>query len=52
MDPRYALFIWSCYGLAAVVVAWNLLAPRLARNELRRRLSERADEDAERSDEA
>lgn len=51
MDPRYAVFIWSCYGLTAVMIAWNLLAPRRARNDLRQRLSERADEDAERSDE-
>ncbi|MDP3856148.1 MAG: heme exporter protein CcmD [Stagnimonas sp.] len=49
MDPRYATFIWGSYGLTALVIAWNLLAPWLARNQLRQRLSERAEDDLERS---
>lgn len=51
MDPRYAWFIWGSYGLTALVIAWNLLVPRLARNQMRQRLSERAEDDLERSDE-
>lgn len=44
MDARYAFFIWSSFGIAAAVVLWNVLAPRLARNELKRRLSEAAED--------
>lgn len=44
MDPRYAFFIWSSFGTAAAVILWNVLAPRLARNELKRRLSEAAED--------
>ena len=44
MNPKYAFFIWTSYALAAVVVLWNLLAPRLRRRDLRRRLTEVADE--------
>lgn len=44
MNPKHAIFIWSSYALTALVVAWNLVAPRLARNELRRALSEDGDE--------
>lgn len=43
MNAKYALFIWSSYGLALAVVLWNVLAPRLRRNELRKQLSEAAD---------
>lgn len=44
MDPRYAAFIWGSFGIAAVVVLWNALAPRLERNKLEARLSESAEE--------
>lgn len=44
MNPKYAFFIWTSYGLTALVVLWNLLAPRLRRNDLQRRLSEGADD--------
>ena len=40
MSEKYALFIWASYGLTLAALAWNWLAPRLARNELRARLSE------------
>ena len=47
MNEKHALFIWTSYGLTAAVLLWNWLAPRLARNELRRQLSEgTADEEA------
>lgn len=52
MDPRYALFIWASYALSALVVVWNLWSPRRTRNELRQRLSERAEDESERSGEA
>lgn len=44
MDPRYAFFIWASFGIAAAAVLWNVLSPRLERNELKRRLSESAQE--------
>lgn len=44
MNPKYAFFIWTSYALTALVVLWNLLAPRLRRNDLQRRLSEGADD--------
>lgn len=44
MDPRYAVFIWSSFGLAAVVVLWNVLMPYFERNSLMQRLSEHAEE--------
>ena len=50
MDPRYAVFIWASFGLAAVTVVWNVLAPYLARNELRRRLSESAEDTTDRDE--
>lgn len=34
----YALFVWGSYGAAAAVFAWNLLAPRVQRREVLRRL--------------
>lgn len=43
MNSKYALFIWSCYGLTLAVVLWNALAPHFRRSELRKRLSEAAD---------
>ncbi len=44
MNPKYAFFIWTSYALTAAVVLWNLLGPRLRRNDLQRRLSEGADD--------
>ena len=40
MNPKYAFFIWTSYGLALAVVLWNVLVPRLRRDELKKRLSE------------
>jgi heme exporter protein CcmD len=47
MNPKYALFIWSSYGLALAVVLWNAFAPQFRRRELKQRLSEAADEAGE-----
>ena len=35
----YALYVWASYGIAAGVIVWNLLAPRLRRSELLKELS-------------
>ena len=43
MNPKYALFIWTSYGLALAVVLWNVLVPQLRRGELKKRLSEGPD---------
>lgn len=40
MDPRYATFIWACFGIAALAVLWNVIAPMIERNKLKARLSE------------
>lgn len=42
MNEKHAVFIWTSYGLTAVLLLWNWLSPRLTRNELQRRLSEDA----------
>ena len=42
----YAVYVWGSYGAAVAVFAWNLLAPRLARRALRRRLQAGAGENA------
>lgn len=52
MDPRYALFIWASFALVAAVLLWNLIAPALARNQIRARLSEAQDDYSQDSDEA
>lgn len=44
MDPRYATFIWACFGITALAVLWNVLAPLIERNKLKARLSESAEE--------
>lgn len=44
MDPRYATFIWACFGIAALAVLWNVFAPRIERNKLKARLSESAED--------
>lgn len=51
MDPRYAGFIWGSYGLTALLLAWNLLSPLLARRALRQRLAEAAEDETERGTE-
>jgi heme exporter protein CcmD len=43
VNPKYALFIWTSYGLALAVVLWNVLMPQLRRNDLKKRLSEAED---------
>lgn len=52
MDSRYALFIWTCFGVAAIAVLWNVLAPWLARNQLKTRLSEALEQAVEEDSEA
>lgn len=47
MDPRYAFFVWASFGLAAVVVLWNVLAPRFERHALSVRLRRLQDETPE-----
>ncbi len=44
MDPRYASFIWACFGIAAIAVLWNVFAPLIERKQLKQRLSESAEE--------
>ncbi len=44
MDPRYATFIWACFGIAALAVVWNAFAPYFQRNKLVRQLSEQRDD--------
>ena len=34
----YAFFVWGSFGAAFAVFLWNLVAPRLRRNEVRRLL--------------
>jgi heme exporter protein CcmD len=50
MNPKYALFIWSSYGLALAVLLWNAYTPYLRRNQLKRTLSESLDQAAEDSE--
>lgn len=45
MNEKHALFIWGSYACTAAVLLWNYLAPRLARNQLRTRLSEAAQDE-------
>ncbi len=35
----YAVYVWSCFGLAVGVLAWNLWAPRQRRAEILKELS-------------
>lgn len=37
----YALYVWSAWGLTAVVLAWNAVAPRRRERLLRRELAAR-----------
>lgn len=36
----FAFYVWSAYGLAALVLGWNLLSPRLRRANILRELTE------------
>ena len=38
----YAFYVWTSFGLAAVIYAWNSIAPRLARREIEKKLVEDA----------
>jgi len=46
MDPRYAFFIWASFGVAAIAVLWNVLAPYFARRRLLQRLAESQEDEA------
>ena len=35
----YAFYVWTSYGIAAVVLIANVIAPMFARRELERRLA-------------
>ncbi len=37
----YAAYVWPAYGLAAIVVAWNVLVPLRRLTQLKRELRER-----------
>jgi heme exporter protein D len=39
----YAFFVWSAYGLSAVVLALNVLLPYLRERDLRRQLTAKID---------
>ena len=36
----YAFYVWTSFGIAAVIYAWNAVAPRLQRRDIEKRLSE------------
>jgi heme exporter protein CcmD len=36
----YAVFVWGSYGAALAVFAWNVVAPRLERQSVLRRLKD------------
>jgi heme exporter protein D len=36
----YALYVWGSFGAALAVFAWNVVAPRLERRAVLRRLRE------------
>ena len=38
----YALYVWGSYGAALAVLAWNVVAPLLARRATLRKLREQA----------
>ncbi len=35
----YGAYVWSAYGLSALVLSWNLIAFRLRRREVMRKLT-------------
>ncbi|MDN5873474.1 MAG: heme exporter protein CcmD [Sinobacteraceae bacterium] len=41
----FAFYVWSAYGAAVLIFAWNLLVPRLRRRALLRELVEYEDAD-------
>ena len=47
MNEKYAVYIWASYGFTLAVLLWNIWSPWAARNHLRARLSEAADEGEE-----
>jgi heme exporter protein D len=44
----YAPYVWGSFGAFAVIVVWNLLAPRLARTGVMRQLTAEDDGGGER----
>jgi heme exporter protein CcmD len=40
VNPKYAVYVWSSYGLTLAVLIWNVLMPQLRRAELKRRLAQ------------
>lgn len=36
----YGLYVWGSFGCGLAVLVWNVLAPRLARRELLRQMTE------------
>lgn len=50
MDPRYATFIWACFGIAALAVLWNVFAPQIERRQLLKRLAESQEDEADRQE--
>lgn len=39
----YAFYVWGSYGAALAVLGWNVVAPRLHRRAVLRRLKEGAE---------
>lgn len=44
----YEVYVWGSMALGLAVFAWNVIAPRLQRAALLRRLADEANEDGER----
>jgi len=44
VNEKYLVYIGSSYALTLAVLVWNVLAPRLRRKQLRRRLAETLEE--------
>lgn len=38
----YAFFVWTAYGIAAVVLVFNFVRPMICERQLRRRLARQA----------
>jgi heme exporter protein D len=43
----YALFVWGSFGAAALVLLWNILAPRWRRAQVLKTLVSERDEDGD-----
>ena len=41
---EYAAFVWSCYLVFAVVMAWQVLQPMLRRRSIKKQLLEQMEE--------